>query len=161
MIKIVKMQWDKNKDHLQEEITKRLDKLADCEYVDIVKLVFDEVWNHNIPVDRCGRYDGYRVSTNRITEINNGGYKGALVFLVSFGYGYPEEHEYLMTHVHNGMCKWDDILTAIQSDMAEEITNEKTAVKEFMQLCKIILSNIIRPHNDKWNYDPMFDQEEN
>ena len=68
---------------------------------------------------------------------------------------------FLMTYVEYGSCNYCDILQRIQYlEDCENIHKLPTEqqVKDYMILCKDIVSNIIRPYNIGWRGDEQFEQ---
>lgn len=140
--------WDKNRDKLEENI--RLDKtLNDCAYIDLVKKVVDIVLNGG------DGYDEYRWSSGDITEIDNGDYQGTLLFLIPTTACQPSEGDYLMTYVGYGSCSWCDTLQGIKEYGEKPPTEQQ--VKDFMELCKDILCNMVKPYNHGWRNDEVFE----
>ena len=148
MLKILVRKWDENKDKLQQELATRKG-FNSCVYKDLVKLTFEviyntgEVWDHNT------------LDLNRMTEIDNGNYQGTLLYLIPFDTYQPSECEYLMTYVGYGSCSGCDTLLNIQTYGDELLTESQ--VKNFMALCKDILTNTIKPYNCGWRNDEDFE----
>lgn len=61
-----------------------------------------------------------------------------------------------MTYVDYGSCSGCDTLQAIQCGHDRKLTEAQ--VKNFMALCKDILTNTVRPFNNGWRHEEMFDQ---
>ena len=147
MIKFCLEQWDKNKERLEE----RLDgdrKLNSCDYEYLVKLVVNYVLNDEEP-----RY-GEDYDSENITVIDNGHYQGTLLFVIPQKTYQPSEYEYLMTYVGYGSCSGCDTLQSIQSWNDEKPTKQQ--LKDYMTLCKDIVTNMIRPFNCGWRDDDKF-----
>ena len=138
--------WDKHKDDLKKELRSRTD-LNGCEYIDLVKLIVKTVFVE--PVANCA-WDA-----ENITCVDNGDYRGTLLFLIPMDTYQPSENEYLMTYVGYGSCSGCDTLQSIQGWHSDE-TLEEDQVKDFMALCKDIVTNTIRPYNHGWRTDERF-----
>lgn len=146
MLKYCLERWDKNKNKLESELRRRTD-LNDCVYIDLVKMVVRIIFSD----------DQYSLSWDykNITEIDNGDYQGTLLFLIPKKCYQPDESEYLMTYVGYGSCSGCDTLQAIQNWGTGRLTEQQ--VKDFMALCKDIVTNTIKPYNHGWRYDEMFE----
>lgn len=138
--------WELHKDDLEKEIRSRTD-LNECEYIDLAKLIVKTVFVES--VDDCA-WDA-----EHITCIDNGDYQGTLLFLIPMDAYQPSENEYLMTYVGYGSCSGCDTLQSIQGGHSGE-TLEEDQVKDFMALCKDIVTNTIRPYNHGWRTDDRF-----
>jgi hypothetical protein len=143
MLKIIRSQWDKHKDELRGVLSKTdLDAL---EYDGLVRLVFEVVYNNNLP------YEAYYLDLEHIHKIDDGDYQGTLLFLIPFNTYQPCEFEYLMTCVGYGSCSGCDTLQNIQCDYDGD-----RKIDEFMVLCKDILTNTIKPYNGGWRKTDLF-----
>lgn len=158
MLKYCLDKWNKNKDKL--EATLRNDKnIYECGYKYFVKLVVDVILNDGLSDVDC--HDDYYWNSEKITEIDNGDYQGTLLFLIPKETYQPSEYEYLMTYVGYGSCSGCDTLQHIQSiywyddDGPEELKGR--ALKEYLTLCKDILTNMIKPYNGGWRNDERFE----
>lgn len=146
MMQIVKEQWAKNKDKLEKALREG-DNFNSVDYKDLVKLVFDVVYNDGL--------DRGKVNTEKITEIDDGYYDGTLMYMIPFDTYSPACYEYILTHVSYGSCSGCDTLQSIQGYYAEKLIDEQ--VKDFMTLCKDILTSAIRPYNEEhWAYEPRY-----
>lgn len=157
MLKYCLDKWNDNKDKLEFQL--RADKkIYECDYKYLVKMVVDVILNEG-----KGEYDyvsDYRWDSAKITEIDNGDYQGTLLFLIPMDTYQPSEYEYLMTYVGYGSCSGCDTLQHIQSiywfgDDDEKL--KEKALKEYMALCKDIITNIIKPYNCGWRQDDRFE----
>lgn len=144
MLKILLEKWEKNHHLLQRELEEG-EGFNTCCYLDLVKLTFDTIYNDG--EDRC-------LNTKAITEIDNGEYQGTLLFLIPFDTYQPSEHEYLMTYVGYGSCSGCDTLLGIQGWKHEKLTPEQVIL--FMDLCRDIIVNTIKPYNNGWREDTRF-----
>lgn len=142
--------WDKHKDDLTKELRSRTD-LNQCDYTDLVKLIVKTVF-----VEPVGNPEwGNAWDAENITSIDNGDYQGTLLFLIPMDTYQPSESEYLMTYVRYGSCSVCDTLQSIQLGYSNEAL-EEAQVKDFMALCKDIVTNTIRPYNYGWRTDERF-----
>lgn len=148
MLKVLVRKWDENKDKLQHELSTRRG-LNSCEYKDLVKLTFEVIYNSG---EVC---DYNQLDLDHMTEIDNGDYQGTLLYLIPFDSYQPNEYEYLMTYVGYGSCSGCDTLLNIQ-DYGDELLSV-SQVKDFMKLCKDILTNTIKPYNCGWRKDEEFE----
>lgn len=138
--------WDKNKNKLKSELSSRTD-LNNCEYIDLVKMVAKIIFAG------VGDYNSW--DYENITEIDNGDYQGTLLFLIPKKCCQPDEADYLMTYVGYGSCSGCDTLKAIRNWETGKLTERQ--VKDFMALCKDIVTNTIKPYNYGWRYDERFE----
>lgn len=147
MIKYCKDKWSKNYNKLYEVLCKelKLSQLNDYEYKDLIKLSVTHVLNDNEDVE----WD-----TENITEIDDGDYQGTLLYLIPKSTYQPDEQEYLMTYVGYGSCSGCDTLQSIQYGYFEDQTE---IIKEYMMLCKDIICNMIKPYNNGWRSENVFD----
>ena len=152
MIKYALKKWDKNKDALRNAIqqTEKYKRSA-WDYNDIVKLVCRYIFNENV-TDKDPK-----INIEGITMIDNGDYQGTLIFMLPFDTDQPAEYEYLMTYVGYGSCSGCDTLQRIQADDEDDDETEKDLVDSYLSICKDIVSNTIRPYNQGWRNNGMFD----
>lgn len=150
MLKILVQKWDKNKNRLKRYLEEATD-LNSCSYLDLVKITFTYIYNDNDTrfVD---------LDIGNISEIDNGDYQGTLLFLIPFNTYQPSESQYLMTYIGYGSCSVCDLLQSIQDFGSGKLTDRQ--VKDFMTLCKDILSNTIKPYNNGWREEEGFTQAE-
>lgn len=149
MLKYCLKKWHENKDKLETAIRKNA-TLNYCDYRYLLELLVKHVLNDG----ECGEYDKYKLQADHITEIDNGNYQGTLLFVIPFDTYQPSEYEYLMTYVGYGSCSGCDALQAIQS--WGEAPPTELQVKEYMSLCKDMLTNMIKPYNYGWREDQDF-----
>ena len=147
MLKYCLTQWDKNENKLKEVLSKNTE-LND--YITLVKLTFDTIFNFN---NECG----VELNIERITEIDNGNYQGTLLYLIPFKTYQPCEYEYLMTYVGYGSCSGCDTLKSILSDgeYGNKVPTDKQ-LKDYMALCRDLISNTVKPYNSGWREDDNF-----
>lgn len=148
MLKYCLRKWDENKKKLEEELLKDPD-LNKCQYIHIVEKVVEIILNTN---------EEYLWNTEGITEIDDGNYQGTLLFLIPRKTYQPSEYEYLMTYAEYGSCSGCDTLQAIQ-DYGENLISEDQ-LKDFMALCKDIITNMIKPYNGGWRNEEEFTEVE-
>lgn len=149
MLKILLRKWNENKSLLRQELSTRTN-LNGCNYLDLVKLTFETIYNKG----ELGY--GKDLDLDNITQIDNGDYQGTLLFLIPFNIYQPSEYEYLMTYVGYGSCSGCDTLLSIQEyNNGQELTEQQ--VKLFMNLCKDIVTNTIKPYNSGWRENDNFD----
>lgn len=142
MIRYCLDQWNANESKLRLAIT-RDSKINSCEYEHLVKLVVNHILN--VPSDKYG----YKWQVDEIITIDNGSYQGTQLFVIPMDTYQPSEYEYLMTYVGYGSCSGCDTLLNIQNyDYDKPLTDKQ--VNYFMQLCKDILTNMIRPYSHGW-----------
>lgn len=137
MLKYCLRKWDENKNILEKEL-RRDTTLNTCEYVDLVKLLVTHVLNQ-------GTNDGLIWDTDNITVVDNGDYQGTQLFFIPLATYQPTEYEYLLTFVDYGSCPGCDTLQEIQY-CGEKLLTENQ-VKDFMTLCKDLLTNMIKPYS--------------
>lgn len=155
MLKYCYHKWDYNKERLQEAI-KNDTKINGCEYEYLVKLVTRYILNGELPpefYDQEKRWD-----YDNITKIDNGDYQGTLLFLIPKDWYQPAEYDYLLTYVGYGSCSGCDTLLNIQEGYRydSDLPTEKQ-VREYMDLCRHLVSNIVKPYNNGWRNDEMFE----
>ena len=152
MIKYALKKWDENKDVLRNAIQQtEKDKRCFWDYNDIVKLVCSYIFNENVSDEDP------MIDVDGITMIDNGSYQGTLLFMLPFDVDQPAEYEYLMTYVGYGSCSGCDTLQRIQADDEDDDETEKDLVDSYLSICKDIVSNTIRPYNQGWRNNGMFD----
>ena len=156
MINFCKYQWDKNKG-LLEEALKTTKGLNSCSYMDIVKLVVTHIFNSGVE-SPSGHYDQDYWDGESITEVDNGDYQGTLLFLIPKVTYQPSEDEYLMTYVGYGSCSGCDTLQAIQSFNYGDDFLTDDQIKDFMSLCKDIVTNTIKPYNYGWRENIIYNK---
>ncbi|MCC0670566.1 MULTISPECIES: hypothetical protein [unclassified Clostridioides] len=141
MIKYCKEKWIKNKTRLREALLESdfINSDSYCSYEDLVKLSVKYILNDDI--DEDDKWD-----SDNITEIDNGHYQGTLLYLIPKKTYQPDEREYLMTYVGYGSCSGCDVLEWI-------LDKSENKIKDYMLLCKDIISNIIKPYNFGWRED--------
>lgn len=152
MIRYCIKKWNENKEKLREFL-KMQKGLYQCEYLDLVIAVVEHVLN---PSDND--YD-FKWDSKNITMIDNGDYQGTLLFLIPQDTYQPYEYDYLITYVNYGSCSGCDTLMSIQSsEICDEdyLTDEQ--VKDYMVLCKDILTNIKKPYNGGWRNEELFNE---
>lgn len=145
MIKFCLEQWIKNKQRLEEAI-RNSTNLNDCDYKHLVELIIEYVLNEEYETfDKEG-----------ITVIDNGGYCGTLLFLIPSETYEPSEDDYLMTFVNYGSCSGCDTLLSIQR-YNDDGKLDEAQVRDFMTLCKDLITNMIKPYNTGWRHKEKFE----
>ena len=147
MLKILKERWSKNEHKLRAAISAN-NSLNYCDYAYLVKLAFDIIYN-----DAGDRYPN--LDTDNITVIDDGNYQGTLLFVIPFNTYQPTEGEYLMTSIGYGSCSGCDTLQSIQF-LGDEPPSE-VELDSYMQLCRDIICNTIKPYNSGWRNDKNFE----
>lgn len=153
MIKYALKKWDENKEVLLNAIQQTEKNMRSAwDYEDIVKLTCHCIFNEKV-------IDGDpKINIDGITMIDNGDYQGTLLFMLPFDTDQPAEYEYLMTYVGYGSCSGCDTLQRIQLDeIYYNDETEKDLVDSYLSICKDIVSNTIRPYNQGWRNNGMFD----
>lgn len=151
MLKKLLEKWNLNKDALKEELRTR-DDLNAFTYSDLVKLTFDIIYNRGEEESLTNM-----LATEGITRIDDGDYQGTLLFVIPFRTYQPTECEYLMTYVGYGSCSGCDTLLALQGCGWDKQPLDNNQVNGFMQLCKDIICNTIKPYNHGWRRDKDFE----
>ena len=142
MIKYCLKKWDENKDEL-ELVLRRYSKINECCYLDLVKLITKHIL-------------GSEWDSENITEVDNGDYQGTLLFLIPMKKYQPTEYQYLATFVSYGSCSGCDALEAIKDWHYRYATEEQ--IKDFMALCKDLVTNMRKPFNCGWRNEPEFEE---
>lgn len=150
MIKYCVEKWDKNKGKLEAKLREGTSWNA-CEYSDLVKLVVEEVLNDG----EKSMYDDDKWNASKITEVDDGDYQGTLIYLIPRDTYQPSASDYLMTYVWYGSCSGCDALKAIQDWGSGLLTEQQ--VKDFMALCKDLITGMIMPYNTGWRYSEEFE----
>lgn len=146
MLKYCLNKWNQNKDLLKNKLEKDVE-LNSCEYSYLVKLVVDYILNP-------GEND--RWDSNNITMVDNGDYQGTQLFLIPENTYQPSEYDYLMTYAGYGSCSGCDTLLSIQD--YDKKTPTEQQVKDFMKLCKDLVTCIIKPYNGGWRWEDDFEE---
>ena len=152
MIKYCLQCWNENREILREAYRTRTG-WNECEYADVVAVTVECILNYG-----KDEFDEYRWDVKNITSIDNGNYQGTIMYLIPKDTYQPNESEYLLTYVDYGSCSGCDTLQAIQShwDYDNKLLTEQQVI-DFMQLSKDIITNMIKPYNDGWRHDEIFD----
>ena len=148
MTRMMKKCWDANKDKLRNLLAERTD-LNGCEYNDLVKLTFETIYNAHTDLA------GYpTLNVDNITIIDDGDYQGTLLFLIPFNTYQPSEYEYVMSFINYGSCSGCDALQGVQSwgNYGKEKPTEEQ-LDGFMNICKDLICNAIKPYNCAWRED--------
>lgn len=152
MIKYALKKWDENKEVLRNTIQQTEKNMRSAwDYEEIVKLACRYIFNENVSREEP------MINVDGITMIDNGDYQGTLLFMLPFDVDQPAEYEYLMTYVGYGSCSGCDTLQRIQADDEDDDETEKEMVDSYLGICKDIVSNTIRPYNQGWRNNGMFE----
>ena len=149
MLKYCLDKWNKNKGLLEEKLRKD-STLNSCDYSHLVCLVVEFILN---PRDDY-EWDDMEWDDKNITVVDNGDYQGTQLFLIPLKTYQPSEYDYLMTYVGYGSCYVCDALLSIQ-DWDDEPATE-TQIKDFMTLCKDLVTNMVKPYNSGWRFKEGF-----
>lgn len=150
MLKYCYKKWYENESILEERL-RTCGRLSVCEYMDLLKMTVECILNRN---DQGEDEQGMKWDSEGITQIDNGDYQGTLLFLIPEDTYQPYEGAYLMTYVGYGSCSGCDTLQAIRPWDESEVDDE--TVKEFMDLCRHLVTNMIKPYNYGWRHDADF-----
>ena len=146
MLKYCRDKWYENKDKLEKAIRKSND-LNYCNYKRLVEMIVEYILNPSSDsVDKFNK--------DAITVIDNGDYQGTLLFMIPRDTYQPSVEDYLLTYVYYGSCSGCDTLLAIQGWEDGKLKEEQ--VRDFMNLCKDLVCNIIKPFNSGWHEDEKF-----
>ena len=149
MIKYCLDKWNENQKRL-EAVLAADTSLNKCDYKYLVRLVVKHILNGDADSNFCYGWDA-----EHITEVDNGDYQGTLLFLIPRDTDQPSEYEYLMTYVGYGSCCGCDTLQSIQ-DWGENTVNDRQ-LKDFMALCKDLVTNMVKPYNCGWRNEEEFE----
>lgn len=130
--------------------------INECDYIYLVKLVTKYILNGNFPPELDKWEEGW--DSKKVTVVDNGDYQGTQLFLIPMDTYQPCEFEYLLTYVGYGSCSGCDTLMHIQHSLgySDELPNEEQ-VKVYMELCKDLVTNMVKPYNCGWREDTLFD----
>jgi hypothetical protein len=145
MLKYCLKKWDAHKDDLEKALAQDT-TLNECEYKHLVELVVRYILNG----------DGRTWDENEITVVDNGYYQGTLLFLIHEICYQPDECDYLMTYVGYGSCSGCDTLLHIQGYDNKPPTASQ--IKDYMDLCKDIVTNMVKPYNTGWRHKEEFEE---
>ena len=158
MIKYCLQQWEKNKGRLENAIrTDATINNEEREYDYLVKLVVEYILNEE--GNEEGDADVW--DSERIYKVDDGKWRGTQLFLIPKDTYVPAEHEYLMTYADYGSCTGCDTLLYIRHGYCNEgkFPTEQQ-VKDYMTLCRDLISHMIVPYNFGWRYEERFDMME-
>lgn len=140
MLKYCKNKWNENEKLLKQALS--LEELDSLNYKDLVRLSVK--WILNSGKNNHGDWD-----CDNIKCIDDGDYQGTQLYLIPKNTYQPGEYEYLMTYVGYGSCSGCDTLLSIQYG--------ENNISEFVQLCKDIICNIVKPYNCGWRNEEEFE----
>ena len=145
MTHIMKMRWGMYKDELRKILSERTG-LNDCSYEDLVKITFETIYNSYEESDHD------KLDLDAITVIDNGDYQGTLLFVIPYKCYQPSESEHIMTYIGYGSCSGCDALEAAKDwSGIEKLTEQQ--ISDFMNICKDLVCNAIKPYNNGWRED--------
>ena len=153
MIKYCINRWNEKYDEFKKYLLRQnYHFLENCEYLDLLKTVFDKVLNG----------DNLHWKLEYITSPNNFDYSGEEVFLI------PADAEKvgqtLVTYVFYGSCAGCDVLMRAQDDLRElkylgrPLTED--AILPFIEICKDFIVNMRAPFNEEYTWRYCKDLEE-
>ena len=149
MIKYCYDKWNRNKEKLRNWL-KNTEGLNSCVYEDLMKAVATYILNDENDNDWDAK---------NITVIDDGDYQGTIVFLIPRYTYQPCEYDYLMSFANYGSCSVCDTLLSIQDwryGYDQRYLSEEQ-IDDFMNLCKDLVCNIVKPYNNGWRYSSDFD----
>lgn len=142
MLKICKDAWFENKDKLEDAI--REDKnINKCDYPYLVGLVLEYILNPFL------RGKSFGLNTDAVTVVDNGNYRGTLLFIIPFDTYEPSEQEYMITYCCYGGCSCCDTLQSIRDFGSNELPTENQ-VRDYMILCLDLVRNMV---SSPYNYE--------
>lgn len=133
MIKEFAQAWDANKLQLRNYLAGH-DQVQYETYKDLVTILFDVVVNPYMKALSRSPYD-----TCKITEIDDGDYQGALLYVIPVETCQPSPWEYVITFQWYGSCSGCDELQGISNYEGGKPTNEQ--LDDYMQLCLHMLQH--------------------
>lgn len=150
MLKIMVEKWNKNQSLLKQSLSKK--DLLNISYEELVKLTFSDIYNAD--------EEKHKLNLEEITQIDDGGYSGTLLYVIPFDTYQPEAKDYLMTYIEYGSCSGCDALKRIQFDIEYDGKGKATDedILQFMKICKDIICNTIKPYNYGWRSDDNFEE---
>lgn len=147
MIKFCIQQWDKNRNELEKQFKEMGREDKDFNYEDLMKRITNVILNDSDGAGYSERFDA-----DNITEINDGDYQGTMLYMIPRKTYQPSESDYLLTFVNYGSCSGCDALEAAQMESGEEF------VKEMMDLSLHIIQNMVKPYNNGWRNEELFEE---
>lgn len=149
MLKIMKDRWNENSEKLRATLLERTD-LNSCDYETLVKLTFETIFNSSA--------EGYgnTLNLNNIHAIDDGHYRGTILFVIPFDIYQPDASEYILTYIGYGSCSYCDALQSIQGWDDCKITEQQ--LPGFMAICKDLICNAVKPYNYGWREDTEYVQ---
>ena len=147
MLKFCLKKWEQNKELLKQKLLD-MPQYDELVHADLVKLVVKYILNENVD-ETDTRYDA-----DEITEIDNGGYQGSLLYIIHEETYQPSPWEYIITYVSYGSCSGCDTLMRIK-----DILSKDEQVDRLMDLCRDLVTEIVAPycHRDHWAYRERFE----
>lgn len=151
MLKYSVDKWFENSEKLREVICTD-EKLKDCDYLYLVKLVVEHILN-------AGEKEGQQFDSEKITVVDDGHYQGTLLFFIPKKTYQPSAGEYLLTYIEYGSCPVCDALEYASHELCSRVQNDEKAKKTadaFMAICKDLVCNLTKPYNNGWHEDERF-----
>lgn len=140
--------WEKNKERLEKAIRESSkERMLQWDYIDLAKLVFDMVL---VKPQLKGKWD-----PRCVAEITGDNYQGASLYVFQPDGLASNETDYIVSYACYGSCEVCDTILGIR-DLVEK-GEKDNAVKEFMALCKDLVTNTVKPFNKGWRYDEDFE----
>lgn len=167
MIKFCLVKWEAGKKDLKKAFEAMCCHEI-CSYEILLSMVVQYVLNANVSKEDLEKFDcmdwesrdflNVTWAKENITAVNDGDYQGTLIFLIPTRTSQPGAGDYLMTDISYGSCSLCDTLQAI-NDEASSNGNSLTPkqIDLYLQLCKDMLTNMIRPYNHGWRNREIFD----
>lgn len=137
MLNYCKVKWAENEGKLKKVIENSTNH-HDWSYGDLVKMIVRFILN---PVS----YDEYYEWSEHIAEIDDGDCQGTLLYLIHRDDYQPDSYEYLITYVDYGSCCGCDTLQSIQYESDNDGLPMKEQVKDYMALCRDIVTHMKCP----------------
>ena len=125
MIQELILQWEQNKNELQDYFRNTKQSEYSNDYKEIVIKIFE------ICLKKADKYYAFDVS--KMTVIDDGDYQGTKIFIIPKDTYQPSVFDYVYTDTYYGSCSGCDTLQCICDTNYDELPNEEQ-VKEYMTL---------------------------
>ena len=152
MLNYCKVKWAENEWKLKKAIENSTDHTR-WQYKDLVEMIVRFILN---PVKGSER----EWSEDIIHEIDDGDYQGTLLYLIHRDDYQPEAYEYLITYVYYGSCCGCDTLQAIQEGSYNDGLPTKEQVKDYMTLCRDMVTHMKCPFAINEEYEEAIMEDE-
>lgn len=143
MIKYCYEKWYAHKDELEKAIVKNFQNMKECSYKYLVKLVVDTILNGDKKI-----WD-----SENIADIDYGYDQGETVYAINTIIA-PGASDILITYNYYGSCSGCDALQAIQRDMYFEGKMSEQCLKDFMSLCRDLVTRMKAPFTESPEFQP-------